>query len=174
MKVLRPSFSILQHIVRKVSISESEFLEMRRAMQNFSMTPFQTDTGMTDLFHDIFLEFCDCPGSFWVPHYVAKKPPEKKEVMWFNLRRRRGVDATPPPAVFLEYFFLPVECHHFSIVFCLSFLRSHENFKTMIPLRFDLWPRNWSHVRRKMRSVAHNFKTSPFLLVIWMWTCSTK
>ena len=25
-----------------------------------------------------------------------------------------------------------------------------------------------------MRSVAHNLQTSPFLLVIWMWTCSTK
>ena len=40
-------------------------------------------------------------------------------------------------------------------------------------LTFDPWRHNWGHVRRKKRSVAHNLQTSPFLLVIWMWTCST-
>ena len=72
---LKTLFSILQHISRKVSISDRAFLEVLRATQNLSMTPFQTDTGMTDLYHDDFLEFCDSPGSFWV-HDVAKKSTE--------------------------------------------------------------------------------------------------
>ena len=79
-----------------------------------------------------------------------------------------------PPSGFLEYLFcLPFECHHFSIAFCPSFLRPPWKFLDPDPLKFDLWRHNWGHVRRKMRSVAHNLQTSPFLLVIWMRTCST-
>ena len=64
----------------------------------------------------------------------------------------------------------------FSIAFRPSFLRPTWKFQDPDgdPLTFDLWRHNWGHVRRKMRSVGHNLQTSPFLLVIWMWTCSTK
>ena len=95
-------------------------------------------------------------------------------IAWFNPHRDRGVDATPC-GFFWNLFCLPFEYHDFFL-----WLSAHlvyvppEKFKILTPLTFDLWRHNWGHVRRKMRSVAHNLQTSPFLLVIWMWTCSTK
>ena len=57
--------------------------------------------------------------------------------------------------------------HSFPTIFFTNLLKISRTW----PLTFDLWRHNWGHVRRKMRSVAHNLQTSPFLLVIWMQTC---
>ena len=72
------------------------------------------------------------------------------------------VDATPL-RFFWNIFF--VNCSIVticSIAFRPSFLRPPENLKTLTPLTFHLWRHNWGHVRRKMRSVAHNLQTLPF------------
>ena len=96
--------------------------------------------------------------------------------LYFNPRRHRGGGLMQPPLRFFwNIFFVNRSIVTiFSIAFRPSFLRPPENFKTLIPLKFYLWRHNWGHFRRKMRSVGHNLQTSPFLLVIWMWTCSTK
>ena len=93
-----------------------------------------------------------------------------------NPRRHRGGGwCNPPLRFFWNIFFVNrTIVTIFSIAFRPSFYVPPENFKTLTPLTFDLWRHNWGHVRRKMRSVAHNLQTLSFLLAIWMWTCSTK
>ena len=97
-----------------------------------------------------------------------KKPPG---ALRFNPCRHRGDWCKPPCGFSGISFLLTVGLSpFFSIAFRPSFYVPPENFKTLTPLTCDLWRHNWGHVRRKMRSVAHYLQTSPFLLVIWMWT----
>ena len=86
----------------------------------------------------------------------------------------KGVDATPLRFFWNIFFIYWSNATIFSIAFPPSFLRPPWKFQDPDPLTFDLRRHNWGHVRRKMRSVAHNLQTSPYLLVIWMWTCSIK
>ena len=102
---------------------------------------------------------------------LAPPPPIRSRL---NPRRHRGVDATPLRFFWNIFFVNRSIVTIFSIAFRPSFLRPPWKFQDPDPLTLDLWRHNWGHVRRKMRSVAHNLQTSPFLLVIWKWTCSNK
>ena len=76
-----------------------------------------------------------------------------------NPRRHRGVNATP--SGFSEIYFLFTG--RMSSIFIQ--LTDHPFYVPLKisrpwPLTFDLWRHNWGHVRRKMRSVAHNLQAS--------------
>ena len=87
-----------------------------------------------------------------------------------------GGGVTHPPAGFLEYIFV------YQSIVTIFFYSFPPTLFTSPPLKISKpWPPNIWHMtsylgswQAKMRSVAHNLQTSPFLPVIWMWTCSTK
>ena len=107
------------------------------------------------------------------PHRGAVSPPPPPPAGRGLTLAGTGGDA-PPPVCQECLFCLPVECHQFFYSLPTILFTSPWKFPDPDPLTFDLWRHDWGHVRRKMRSVAHNFQASSFLLVIWMWTCSPK
>ena len=92
-----------------------------------------------------------------------------------NPRRHRGGGLMQLPCGFSGISFcLPVEWYHFFYSFPPIFLRPPWKFQDPDPPNIWLWRHSWGHLRRKMRSVAHNLQTSLFFLVVWMWAWSTK